>query len=136
MLSAFVRHSYCLFVLLFSSLSVAQTAYLTPEEISEGDTAKLVIEIEDSTPSLHDLDTTVLEKDFEILGTASSVQMVQIQNKVTNLTRWEIELFPLKTGKLDIPALSINGLLTQKMVLNVKKQATGAGSDAGRGCVC
>lgn len=132
MLSAFVRHSYCLFVLLFSSLSVAQTAYLTPEEISEGDTAKLVIEIEDSTPSLHDLDTTVLEKDFEILGTASSVQMVQIQNKVTNLTRWEIELFPLKTGKLDIPALSINGLLTQKMVLNVKKQATGAGSDAGR----
>ena len=120
-LSALFRQLCFLSVFLGSSLCFAQTAYLTPEEISEGDTAKLVIEIEDATPSLHELDTSALEKDFEILGTSSSVQMVQIQNKVTNLTRWEIELFPLKTGQLEIPALSINGMKTQKMVLNVKK---------------
>lgn len=118
--------------LLGPSLSLAQTAYLTPEEISEGDTARLIIEIEDSTPSLHDLDTSALEKDFEILGTSSSVKMEQIQNKVTNVTRWEIELFPLRTGMLEIPPLSIKGTLTEKLVLNVKKPDAADGSAAGK----
>ena len=130
-LNASFRKLFFLFGLLGSSLCFAQSVYLTPEEINEGDTARLIIEIEDATPSLHELDTTKLEKDFEILGTSSSVQMVQIQNKITNLTRWEIELFPLKTGKLEIPALSINGVDTQTLVLTVKKpDANSAGATA------
>ncbi len=129
---AFYRLFCFLWILLGSTLSHALTAYLSPTEISEGDTVRLVIEIEDSTPSLHDLDTSALENDFEILGTSSSVQMVQVQNKVTNLTRWELELFPLKTGKLDIPPLSINGVFTEQLVLNVKKPDTANDSAAGR----
>lgn len=119
-------------LLLCSSLCVAQTAYLSPQVISEGDTTSLVIEIENATPSLHDLDISVLENDFEILNTSSSVQMVQVQNKVTNLTRWEIELFPLKTGRLEIPPLKINGESTRKLVLNVKKPEPGSASSSGK----
>ena len=131
-LSPLFRCTILWLCVLGSSFCIAQTAYLSPDEISEGDTTKLVIEIEDSTPSLHDLDVSVLENDFEILGTSSSVQMVQIQNKVTNLTRWEIELFPLKTGNLDIPPLSINGVSTKKMVLKVKKPDTSGNAIAGK----
>ena len=132
MLNALLKKMGLLLLVFGPSLCVAQTAYLSPEEISEGDTTNLVIEIEDATPSLHDLDTSALENNFEILGTSSSVQMVQVQNKVTNLTRWEIELFPLKTGQLEIPPLSINGNMTQKLVLNVKKPDPGNGSGGGK----
>ena len=118
---------------LFPLMSIAQTATLQPEQISEGDTTVLVIEIEGNTPSLHSVDTTALEGDFEILGTSSSVQVTQSQNKIIKKTRWEIELFPLKTGKLDIPSLEINGELTPKLVLDVKKYTGAQGVAANQG---
>ena len=112
-----------IFITLFSVQTYALTAYLIPQEINEGDTTKLVIEIQANTPSLHDFDTSVLEKDFEILGTSSSVQSVQNQSTLTYAARWEIELFPLKTGALKVPPIDINGRFTPNLTLTVNKAA-------------
>ncbi len=106
---------------MWSTLSMAQTAHLQPAEINEGDTTKLIIEIEGGTPSLHGLDTSALEKDFEILGTSSGVQSMRNQSAKFYQARWEIELFPLRAGELEIPPLEVNGRMTERLVLNVKK---------------
>ncbi len=121
------KYFWLIFFYLFSTSSYALTAYLIPQEINEGDTAKLVIEIQANTPSLHDFDTSALEKDFEILGTSSSVQSVQNQSTLTYAARWEIELFPLKTGALKVPAIDINGHFTPNLTLTVN-QASDYGS--------
>ena len=113
----FVGTSLCF----LSAICFAQTAYLQPAEINDGDTTKLIIEIEGGTPSLHGLDTSALEKDFEILGTSSGVQSVRDKSTLTYKAHWEIELFPLRTGKLEIPALNVNGRATERLILNVKK---------------
>ncbi len=113
--------------ILFGVKAYAITAYLSPQQINEGDTTKLIIEVQSNTPSLHDFDTSALEQDFEILGTSSSVQSVQNQSTLTYEARWEIELFPLKSGELAVPALDINGRFTPKLNLTVNK-ATDYGS--------
>ena len=110
-----------IFCSLVSSYILAQTAFLQPAEIYEGDITKLIIEIEGRTFSLPGLDTSDLEKDFEILSTHSSVQSIPDQKTKTYQARWEIELFPLRIGKHDIPPLEINGIKTKPLVLNVKK---------------
>jgi len=125
------KYFFAVCLLMVSIPSIAQTAYLQPMEINEGDTTKLIIEVEGGTPSLHGLDTSGLEKDFEILGTSSGVQSVLNQNTKTYQARWEIELFPLRSGELTIPPLDINGRKTEPLVLNVKK-LDGSGATSGQ----
>ncbi len=64
-------------------------------------------------------DFSALNKDFEILqqGTSTSMSFV---NGVSNNTReWTLELAPRRTGKLQVPALSLGDQQTQLLALEV-----------------
>jgi hypothetical protein len=97
----------------------AQTAYLQPYRVIEGDIAKLIIEHDSKIPSLHALDTSVLELDFEVLETKSRLARVLESNEVFHRMQWTIEILPRHSGNLVIPALQVGDLSTPVLTLEV-----------------
>jgi hypothetical protein len=97
----------------------AQTAYLQPYRVIEGDIAKLIIEHDSKIPSLYALDISVLELDFEVLETKSRLARVLESNEVFHRMQWTIEILPRHSGNLVIPALQVGDLSTPVLTLEV-----------------
>ena len=97
----------------------AQTAYLQPYRVIEGDIAELIIEHDSKIPSLYALDTSVLELDFEVLETKSRLARVLEANEVFHRMQWTIEILPRHSGNLVIPALQVGDLSTPVLTLEV-----------------
>jgi hypothetical protein len=102
----------------------AQTAFLEPPQITQGDVSILVIELESKIPSLYGLDTTELEANFEILESQSRIISVHEQNEITRKMQWKVYLHPRKSGQLQIPSLLLGGNPTPALTLEVKPQPT------------
>jgi hypothetical protein len=75
-------------------------------------------------------DTKPLEKDFEVLGTASGSQMTITNGAVDAHTTWTISLQPKHSGTITIPILEINGQKTTTVAVEVTK-APQADADSG-----
>ncbi|NNE63985.1 MAG: hypothetical protein HKN34_07880 [Gammaproteobacteria bacterium] len=95
------------------------TAYLQSTELVEGDIAVLIVEFENNVPSLFPLDTTPLLVNFEVLQVKPSLRRKQKDNKMINIMRWEVELYPRKSGRLQLPPLTIKDHQSPELSLRV-----------------
>jgi len=105
------------------SLAQAQTTSLRQQQIFEGDIAELTIEYESNIPSLYAIDTSILDKDFIVLDTHSSVTRVIAENQTLHRMRWAVQLVPRHSGNLPIPALEFGENHSEPMVLEVSEFA-------------
>ena len=78
------------------SVCLAQSAYLHSSEIIEGDIATLVVEYQNNLPSLFYLDTSPLEKSFQVLDVRPNVTLERVNNRILNTMHWEIQIYPKK----------------------------------------
>ena len=106
-------------MLAIPSMCWAQTAYLQPPTVFEGDIAELIIEQESKIPSLYALDTSVLDDDFIVLDKSSKLFRIASEGEVTNRMQWTVRLSPRRSGKLEVPSLSLGKRLTPRLVLDV-----------------
>jgi len=109
---------------LMPTVCLAQSAYLHSSEIIEGDIATLVVEYQNNMPSLFYLDTSPLEKFFQVLEVQPSVKNERVDNKIFNAMRWEVQLYPKKIGIIRIPSLIIKGASTPELSLKVIDKAS------------
>ncbi len=112
----------CILIALLPAHIQAQTAYLQSTELVEGDIAVLIVEFENEVPSLFPLDTTPLLSDFEVLQVKPALRREQTANSVVNIMRWEVELYPRKTGRLRIAPLTVRGQQTPEIILQFDSQ--------------
>jgi hypothetical protein len=106
-------------------------ATLNRSTIQGGDTVTLVIEASGKDPGGQP-DLSVLEQDFEILGTSTSRQIQFINGKRSGRRQWEIELAPLHDGVIEVPAVPVGSERTSPLSLTVTDQpAPGAATAAG-----
>ena len=101
------------------AVCLAQTAYLHSSEIIEGDIATLIVEYHNNMPSLFYLDTSPLEKSFQVLDVRPNVKNERVNNKIFNTMHWEVQIYPKTTGIIKIPALIIKGTSTPELSLKV-----------------
>jgi BatD DUF11 like domain len=106
-------------------------ATLNRSSIQDGDTVTLVIESRGKDPGGQP-DLSVLEHDFEILGTSTSQQIQFINGKRSGKHQWEIELAPLHGGVIEVPAVPVGSERTSPLTLTVTDQpASGAAAATG-----
>lgn len=96
--------------------------------LAEGETLNLMLEVQGQISGQPD--TKPLEKDFEVLGTASGSQMTVTNGAVDARTTWTISLQPKHTGTLTIPILEIHDQKTTAVTVEVTK-AKQADADSG-----
>ena len=123
----FLRRFYpALFVMVVSlgllgSPAPAQTTSLRQQQIYLGDIAELTIEYESSIPSLYAIDTSILDADFIILDTRSSVSRVIEGNQSLHRMHWAVQLVPRRSGNLHIPPLKFGENHSEPMSLEVNQ---------------
>jgi hypothetical protein len=106
-------------------------ATLNRSTIQAGDTVTLVIEASGRDPGGQP-DLSVLERDFEILGTSTSQQIQFINGKRSSRRQWEIQLAPLHDGDIEVPAVPVGSEHTSPLSLRVTDQPSpGAAAAAG-----
>lgn len=106
-------------------------AWLDRNTMQMGETVTLNVEVEGGSASQPDF--SVLDSDFNTLGTQSSRQMSLVNGSASSKTVWAIGLEPRHAGSLTIPAFDIGSAKTQPLVLVVMPAATtrqGAAGDA------
>jgi len=114
----------CLLLWVMPTVCLAQSAYLHSSEIIEGDIATLVVEYHNNMPSLFYLDTSPLEASFQVLDVRPNVRNERVNNKIFNTMRWEVQIYPRKTGIIRIPPLIIKGISTPELSLKVIDKAS------------
>ncbi len=106
-------------------------ALLDRDTVYEGDSVTLTLEAEGGQGNTSP-DLAPLEKDFEVLGTSTSTQMSIINGRVSNKTRWHVQLQPRHRGRLHIPAIRLAGEQTPPLALTVTEVPEQATSQAGQ----
>lgn len=117
---------------LFSSFTHAQpvTATLDRTQIVRGETVTLTIRVEGQQGGVQ-MDLSPLEASFQVVATRTSSQMRSINNSMEAWIDYNLTLFPLHEGDIDIPPLLVAGEYTQQLAIHVdpKTETTIAGQD-------
>lgn len=93
------------------------------------DTFTLTIRVADGG-SYNSPDTSVLEKDFHLLGTSQSSRHSIVNGHSESSTEWKISLAPKRPGKLQIPPIEVGDKMTQALTVVVRPaQQRSAASD-------
>jgi len=87
--------------------------------LAEGETLNLLLEVQGQVSGQPD--TKPLEKDFQVLGTASGSQTTITNGAVNARTTWTISLQPKHSGNITIPLLEINDQKTTAIEIEVTK---------------
>lgn len=114
-------------ITLFSSGVQAQpvSVSLDRTEIVRGETVTLTIRVEGQQGGVQ-MDLTPLESSFQVVATRTSSQMRSINNAVESWIDYNLTLFPLHEGEIEVPALNIAGEMTQPLSISVQpKTETG-----------
>lgn len=72
-------------------------------------------------------DFSVLETDFEVLGTSQSTNVNIINGKMRRSASWTVDLLAKREGTLTIPAIVIGNELSEPVTVNVRPAAAGPG---------
>ena len=114
-----VIRNLTLFVMLmmFSTLSFGKlTADVDRTVIEEGETFLLTVRSDDASPDL-----SVLESNFNVLGTSRSSKVSFVNGEVSSEKEWIVTLSPKKTGFSIIPAISAGSESTPPIRIQVVK---------------
>ena len=113
----------------FANIASAQTfeAKVNRADIPEGETFLLSVELKnaqaDGTP-----DFSVLNQDFTTYSVSNSYRTNIINGNVSQSKQWNLVLMPNKTGKIIIPAISLDDYKTQPLTINVGGQSQTSGA--------
>lgn len=99
------------------------TASVDANPVMSNESIVLTVVADDSVER-EDLDTAPLLKDFILARTEVSSQTNMVNFKTTRTTRWQVVLIPRHTGKLVIPALSVNGYQSKAINVEVIEQGS------------
>lgn len=102
------------------ALAATLTATTDRTSLAMGETVTLVLSLaggDSSTPP----DLSGLAKDFEILDRRRGSRTATVDGKRTQVNEWVMLLAPKRTGTLTIPALSVAGLSTPPVRLDVAR---------------
>ncbi len=93
--------------------------FVEPRLVDELETIRLTIRKEGSNQS-EPPDLTVLEADFEVLGSQTSSRISSINGRTMASVEYQISLRPRRTGELTIPSLTIGGERSEAIVVRVR----------------
>ncbi|MGO4701049.1 BatD family protein [Dyella sp. 2RAB6] len=106
-------------------------AVLDRDTVQLGETVTLNLKVEGGSVGTPDL--SVLDGDFEVLGTSSNSSLSIVNGKRTSEFTYGIALRPRHVGRLTIPAIALAGGTTAPVQLEVtapdQQAAAGAGKD-------
>lgn len=97
----------------------AFTADVPRQTYQEGEL--IILTLSTDRQNLGAPDLTPLEQDFEILSQSQASQISQINGQLSVRITWRIELLPLKTGNVNIPALNLGGESSRPIALTIQK---------------
>ena len=123
-----------LFLVLFltsQSLWADVRATLSRQTIVEGDTVTLNIVTNEAGQGVKP-ELSVLQQDFDILGTGSSQQTQIINGQRSESHQWHIELAPKHAGELTVPAIPVGAETTPSLTLTVTAQPAAVIAEAGQ----
>lgn len=89
------------------------------QQVEMGDIVTLTIDA-DFQSRLAQPDFSVLQDQFELLGSQRSSNIQIVNGDFKTRTRWLVQLLPKQAGELMIPPIDIDGVQTQPYSLNVK----------------
>ena len=90
------------------------------QKVEMGDIITLMVEADFQTRGAQ-LNTELLQDQFEILNQQQSNQIEIINGNYRSFTRWRLQLLPKHEGKLRIPPFEINGVRSQPYEIEVVK---------------
>jgi len=122
---------FLVLLLTTQSLWADVRASLNRQTVYEGDTVNLNI-VTDETGMDANPDLSVLQRDFDILGTTSSQQTSIINGKRSESHQWNIELAPKHAGELTVPSIRVGAGSTQALTLRVTTQPDAVVAEAGQ----
>lgn len=117
-----------------SSHAASVQATLNRNTVQLGETVTLNLRINDYDGNLPTPDLGALNQDFSILGTSQNRSLSIINGRRTSELTLGVALRPRHTGTLQIPALTLAGMQTTPLQLQVDPADTNA-NDAARGDV-
>jgi hypothetical protein len=122
-----IRHALIAFALLLPGILLsAQTVWAAVSAevdrsvIAEQETLRLTLSASDDDRSAEP-DLSVLEKDFQIVGRSTSNQISILNGNMQSHTQWVIDLSPLRSGEITIPAIPVGRQATQPINIKVLK---------------
>ncbi len=105
-------------VLTLSNSAIAKvSAYLNQDTFYVGDPITLNIETDMNTNAKPDL--SVLQKNFNVLGTGTSSQINILNGRRSFKKTWTVNLQPKSRGALDIPAIPVGNEKTQPLRIKI-----------------
>ncbi len=118
-------------LMLLALLAVSQTTFaltkitasVDANPVMSNESIVLTV-IADDSVERNSLNTTPLLKDFILARTEVSSQTNMVNFKTTRTTRWQIVLMPRRTGKLVIPALTVDGYHSKAINVEVIEQGS------------
>ncbi len=123
--------TFIVLLLTSQSLWADVSASLNRQTVYEGDTVSLNITTNKSGQGASP-DLSVLQQDFDILGTATSQQTSIINGKRSESHQWNIELAPKHAGELTVPPIRVGADATQALTLQVSAQPDAVVAEAGQ----
>jgi hypothetical protein len=106
-------------------------ASLSRHTIYEGDTVTLNIVTNKAGQGIGP-DLSVLQQDFDILGTGSSQQTQIINGRRSESHQWHVEIAPKHGGELTVPPIRVGAESTQPMTMTVTAQPDAVVAGAGQ----
>ncbi len=105
-------------------------AWLDRNSMHIGETVTLNVEVSGDTGAKQP-DFSVLQNDFEMLGTQSQTSMSIVNGESNSKLLWAVGLQPKRAGTLTIPAFAAGNAKTQALSVNVLPAQAGAVGKAG-----
>jgi len=107
----------------------AVRAWLDREQVALGETVTLNVEVEGRSSSQPDF--SVLEQDFEIVGSSSNSQIAIVNGRQSARTLWAVALEPRREGVITIPALEVGNETSAPVLLTVTPAPTNSAAAGG-----
>jgi len=121
-MSVFNRLSFLTILILFvfsQQLMASVSAQVDRKTAYEGESITLSVKA-DNLAGMNKPDFSPLTKDFELSGTSQSSSISIVNGRSTASQKWSVRLRPLKTGKIQIPALQVGQLQTLPIDIEIK----------------
>lgn len=103
-------------------------AYLDRNPVRIGETVRLIIEF-DGAVDARGFDASLLERDFEVLGSSSSSRINIVDGRQQSSSQLIVELAPRREGRITIPTLNLARGNTAPVALRVLEADDAAGGE-------